>query len=207
MARPFLDERGKEALRGAVRAVEERSAAEVVILVRDRSGPYLHASLLSGAIAGYLTLWFQLFSPWEYSLLAIQIAPAVIGALIGWLTTALPHVQRWLTPKGVRESYVRTAARAAFHDGGIADTRGRTGVLVYISRLEREAEVIADRGVRDAVDGPAWDRAALAIRSAASARDPDAAAVAAAIAGLGDLLQPVLPRGADDVNELPDEMA
>ena len=64
MARAFLDDRGKEALRGAVRAVEERSAAEVVILVRERSGPYLHASLLSGAIAAYLTLWFQLFSPW-----------------------------------------------------------------------------------------------------------------------------------------------
>ena len=57
-----------------MRAVEERSAAEVVILVRERSGPYLHASVLAGAIAAYLTLWFQLFSPFDYSLLLIQIA-------------------------------------------------------------------------------------------------------------------------------------
>lgn len=190
-----------------MRAVEERSAAEVVILVRERSGPYLHASLASGAIAGYVTLWFQLFSPWEYSLLAIQIAPAVVGTVVALMTTRLPEVQRRLTPTSLRESYVHTAARAAFHDQGIADTRGRTGILVYISRLERRAEVLADRGVRDAVDDAAWDRATQAIRSAAGVRDPDAAAVATAIAGLGDLLQPVLPRGADDVNELPDEVA
>lgn len=207
MARAFLDDRGKEALRGAVRAVEERSAAEVVILVRERSGPYLHASLLSGAIAAYLTLWFQLFSPWEYSLLLIQLAPAAVGTAIGMLTSVLPDLQRLLTPRHIREGYVRTKARAAFHDQGIADTRGRTGILVYVSRLEREAEVLADRGVRDAVDAQAWERAASLIRASAGRRMPDAAALAIAIASLGDLLQPVLPRSADDVNELADDIA
>jgi putative membrane protein len=207
LARAFLDDRGKEALRGAVRAVEERSAAEVVILVRERSGPYLHASLLSGAIAAYLTLWFQLFSPWEYSLLLIQLAPAAVGTAIGMLTSVLPDLQRLLTPRHIREGYVRTKARAAFHDQGIADTRGRTGILVYVSRLEREAEVLADRGVRDAVDAQAWERAASLIRASAGRRMPDAAALAIAIASLGDLLQPVLPRSADDLNELADDIA
>jgi len=207
LARAFLDDRGKEALRGAVRAVEERSAAEVVILVRERSGPYLHASLLSGAIAAYLTLWFQLFSPWEYSLLLIQLAPAAVGTAIGMLTSVLPDLQRLLTPRHIREGYVRTKARAAFHDQGIADTRGRTGILVYVSRLEREAEVLADRGVRDAVDAQAWERAASLIRASAGRRMPDAAALAIAIASLGDLLQPVLPRSADDINELADDIA
>ena len=188
-------------------AVEERSAAEVVILVRGRSGPYLHACLVSGIVAGYVTLWFQLFSPWEFSLLAIQVAPAVVGAAVGLMTTLFPGLQRRLTPASMREGYVHAAARAAFHDNGIGDTRGRTGILVYISRLEREAAVLADRGVCDAVDGESWDRATLAIRSAARNRNPDAAAVAAAIAGLGDLLQTVLPRDADDVNELPDVVA
>jgi putative membrane protein len=189
-----------------VRAVEERSAAEVVILVRERSGPYLHASVLAGAIAAYLTLWFQLFSPFDYSLLLIQIAPALVGVAMGLATTVLPDLQRWLTPPSMRKRYLQTAARAAFHDNGIGDTRGRTGILVYISRLERDTEVLADRGVRDAVDVEAWDRAIQAIRSSARVRDPDAAAVASAIAALGDLLQPVLPRREHDVNELPDEI-
>jgi putative membrane protein len=189
-----------------VRTVEERSAAEVVILVRERSGPYLHASVLAGAIAAYLTLWFQLFSPFDYSLLLIQIAPALVGVAMGLATTVIPDLQRWLTPPRMRERYVQTAARAAFHDNGIGETRGRTGILVYISRLERDTEVLADRGVRDAVDVEAWERTIQAIRSSARVRDPDAAAVASAIAALGDVLQPVLPRSEHDVNELPDEI-
>ena len=203
----FLDAQGRQALSDAVRAVEARSAAEVVVLVRERSGPYLHASVLAGAIAAYVALWFQLFSPWEYSLLLIQLAPAVAGTAIGLLTSVLPDLQRLLTPGHIRESYVRTKARAAFHDHGVADTRGRTGILVYVSRLEREAEVLADRGVRDAVEAQAWEEAARAIRSAAGRRRPDAAALAITIASLGDLLQPVLPRQAGDVNELADEPA
>jgi putative membrane protein len=205
--RTFLDEPGRQALSAAVRAVEERSAAEVVVIVRERSGPYLHASLLAGAIAAYVTLWFQLFSPWEYSLLLIQVAPAVLGIAVGALTSWLPAVQRALTPRHIREEYVRTAARAAFHDRGLADTRGRTGILVYVSRLERSAEILADTGVRAAVDGAAWTRATEAIRSAAGFREPDATTVAAAIAALADVLAPVLPRGADDINELSDEVA
>jgi len=207
MPRTFLDVQGRQALLGAVRAVEERSAAEVVVLVRARSGPYLHASILAGAIAAYVTLWFQLFSPWEYSLLLIQVAPAVVGIAVGALTSRRPDVQRRLTPRPIREDYVRTAARAAFHDSGVADTRGRTGILVYVSRLERGAEVVADRGVREAVDGAAWTRAAEVIRSSVDVREPDAAVVAAAIASLGDVLAPVLPRATDDLNELPDEVA
>lgn len=78
MARPFLDDRGKETLRGAARAVEERSAAEVVILVRERSGPYLHASLLAGAIAGYFTL-----DP--------AVVASAIAALGGLLQPVLPR--------------------------------------------------------------------------------------------------------------------
>jgi putative membrane protein len=205
--RSFLDGQGRQALRDAVRAVEGRSAAEVVVLVRERSGPFLHASLAAGIAAGWFALWFQLFSPWEYSLVAIQITPAVVGAAAGVLITRLPELQRLLTPRQILERYVQTAARAAFHDNGIGETRGRTGILVYISRLERGTEVLADRGVRDAVDAEAWTRAARAIRSAAAFREPDALAVAAAIASLGDLLQPALPRDADDVNELPDEVA
>ena len=203
----FLDAQGRQALSDAVRAVEARSAAEVVVLVRERSGPYLHASVLAGAIAAYVALWFQLFSPWEYSLLLIQIAPAVVGTAMGALVSRLPNVQRSLTPRRIREAYVGTAARAAFHDGGIADTRGRTGIHVYVSRLERSAEVVVDRGVREAVDGPVWTRATEAIRSAVRVGQPDAAVVAAAIASLGDVLAPVLPRAADDINELSDEVA
>lgn len=78
-----IDEAGRSAILQAVARVEARTAAEVVVVVRERSGLYVHADLVVGIAAGYVTLWFQLFSPWEFSLVAIQAAPAGVGVLAG----------------------------------------------------------------------------------------------------------------------------
>jgi putative membrane protein len=205
MSRRFLDDAGKAALLDAVRTLEARSAAEVVVAVRDRSGWFLHANLLAGLAAAYVTLWFQLFSPWEFTLVSIQVAPAVVGLLVGLSASVLPDLQRWLTPAGVRRRFVETAARAAFQEKGVGLTRGRTGVLVYLSLLERAAAVVADQGVAETVAKDAWSQRVAAVDSAL-ARGGDATAVAAAMAGLGDVLAAALPRTQDDVNELADEV-
>jgi putative membrane protein len=204
MARPFLTDAAKAALLDAVRAVEARSAAEVVVAVRERSGSYLHADLVAGIVAANLVLFYQLFSPWEFSLPLIQVAPTGVGLLVGLATSITPWARRALTPRRTREAMVRTAARATFVDKGVAGTRERTGILVYVAVLERTVEVVADVGVTRAVPADRW--AAATARVSQSARHGDGAAVAAAVAGLTDVLAAALPRSADDVNELADEV-
>ena len=204
MARPFLTDAAKAALLDAVRAVEARSAAEVVVAVRERSGSYLHADLVAGIVAANLVLFYQLFSPWEFSLPLIQVAPTGVGLLVGLATSITPWARRALTPRRTREAMVRTAARATFVDKGVAGTRARTGILIYVGVLERTAEVVADVGVTRAVPADRW--AAATARVSQSARHGDGADVAAAVAGLTDVLAAALPRSADDVNELADEV-
>jgi putative membrane protein len=203
MARPFLTDQAKAALLAAVRDVEARSAAEVVIAVRERSGFYLHADLIAGVVAANLVLFYQLFSPWEFSLPLIQVAPTAVGVLVGLVTSITPWARRALTPRRIREAMVRTAARATFVEKGVASTTGRSGVLVYVSVLERTAEVVADVGVVRAVPADRW--AASAARVAEAAGREDAAAIAGAILAMGEILATALPRAADDVNELADE--
>jgi putative membrane protein len=204
MARPFLDEGTKAELLAAVRAVEARSAAEVVVAVRERSGSYLQADLIAGIVAANLVLFYQLFSPWEFSLPMIQVAPTAIGVLVGLATSITPRARRALTPPRTREAIVGTAARATFVEKGVAGTRDRTGILVYVAVLERTAEVVADIGVTRAVPADRWAAAAARVKEAA--RDGDALAVAAAVVALGEVLGPALPRTTDDVNELADEV-
>ena len=204
MARPFLTDAAKAALLDAVRAVEARSAAEVVVAVRERSGSYLHADLVAGIVAANLVLFYQLFSPWEFSLPVIQVAPTGVGLLVGLATSITPWARCALTPRRTREAMVRTAARATFVDKGVAGTRARTGILIYVGVLERTAEVVADVGVTRAVPADRW--AAATARVSQSARHGDGADVAAAVAGLTDVLAAALPRSADDVNELADEV-
>ena len=97
------------------------------------------------------------------------------------------------------------AARAAFVARGVADTRGRTGVLCYVAVAERRAVLLADLGVRQAIPTAAWSNATQSIL-AAVARGGHAVDVAPLLVALGELCSEHLPRQHDDENELSDEV-
>lgn len=205
MSKDFLTEDAKEALTGAIRSIEARSCAEVVIAVRAKSAAYLHADLISGIIAGLGALAYTLWGPQAFSLFSIFLDPILVGGLVGALTSQLPYTRRWFTPTKIREGWVKRAARAAFYEKGVRGTSQRIGLLVYISLLERHAAVIVDSGVDAAVDPEAWAGAVAAIDAAVD-RGANGVEVAPLIEKLGDILEPCLPVSEDDVNELPDEV-
>ncbi len=205
MAR-FLDEQAKTALGAAVRSIEARSSAEVVVAVRARSADYRQADVAAGALVAYAALGFMLFSPWPFELEWIFVDPLLAGVAGALLASPFPGVRRAFTSAAARRRAVESAARASFLEKHIGETGERTGLLVYVSLLERAAYVVADRSVRDAVDAKAWSAAVAAIDTAV-ARGATGEAVAACIAALGDILGRALPRRAGDVNELPDEVS
>ena len=88
---------------------------------------------------------------------------------------------------------------------GVADTRGRTGVLLYVGVSERRAVVLADLGVRRAAPAEPWARATAAIDQAVARGEP-ASALPPLILALADLCSACLPRQDDDENELSDEV-
>jgi len=206
MSKAFLTDEAKEALTGAIRAIEARSCAEVVIAVRAKSAAYLHADLISGILAGLATLAYTLWSAHGFSLVSILLDPIGVGVLFGLLTSQLPYTRRWFTPTGIRQRWVRRAAKAVFYEKGIRATSQRIGILVYISLLERHATVVTDSSIDDAVDADAWTKGVGVIDRAVD-QGVDGVAVAALIEQLGDILEPCLPVSEDDVNELPDEVS
>ncbi len=205
VAKPFLTETAKKALIEAVRAVEAGSRAEVVVVVRPRSVPYRDASLLGALLAVFGTLAFLLFSPWEFALFWFLVDPALAGLLVGLAVHRSHALVRLFTSTAARRTAVRDAARVTFLDRDVTATRERTGLLLYISLLERRAELVLDRGVIDAVAGAEWRRAEAALVAAVGS-GADGEWVAGQLRGLGELLAEALPARADDVNELPDEV-
>lgn len=190
-------------LREAVRAVEAKSRAEIVLAVRPRSDSYNRGPLLFGVVVAWAVLGFELFSAYEFPLDAIFLEPAMIGACAAFLAASLPASTRILTSAKKRRESVERAARATFQERGVGLTRERTGVLLYLSLLERDAVVVADKGVTDVVPPDVWTP--LLTRVAASARSArDAAGLARAVLLLAEPLAAELPARADDVDELPD---
>ena len=205
MARPFLNDEAKRALTGAVEAVEAGSSAELVVAVRDHSGSYLHAALLAGVLAAVATLVVLLFSPWPFDLVWFVVDPLLVGLLAGFLTSRSPVLCRLLTSETERRRRVETAARALFVEKRVHGTAGRTGLLLYISILEREAELVVDLGVETLAGTEAWRRAVDDVREAVR-RGEDGIAVAGKVHGLAAVLSPVLARQAGDIDELANEV-
>jgi len=205
VARPFLTETAKTALLGAVRDVESASRAEVVIVVRPASARYRDAALTGALLGVFATLAFMLYSPWAFSLAWFLVDPALAGLVAGLAVHHSPFLVRRLTAAASRQEAVHRAALATLVDRGVTATRERTGLLLYVSLLERRAEVVADRGILAAVEPTTWARQVAAL-VAAVAQGADGVAVARHLRGLGESLAQALPVGQDDVNELPDEV-
>jgi putative membrane protein len=205
MARPFLNDESKAALSAAVREVESTCSAELVVGVRPRSGSYLHADLIAGAAVALIALAVLLYSRWEFGLIWFLVDPVLAGLLGGFLASRVPALRRALTRRTARRLRAETAARSLFVERRVHGTMGRTGILLYISVLEREAVFVVDVGVEPLAATAAWRKEAGEIEEAVR-QGADGAEVARRLHGLQALLSPALARSAEDVDELPNEV-
>jgi putative membrane protein len=202
----LLHDEARRAVGATVRAIETRTAAEVVVTVRARSAAYPLADLAWGTVVAFAALAFYVYFPITFA--DDTAPPAIALCFVGGvlLSRALDALQRLFVSKRAMREAVRLAARAAFVDQAIGSTRARSGVLVFVSLYERAVEVLPDVGVDVGRMGESWPRA-LADLEASVRRHADPAAFERALAALGDVLAASMPITSDDVNELPDEVA
>jgi putative membrane protein len=201
----YLTPEAKQALTAAAHEVEGVSSAEIVVSMRPSSTSLLMAATLAGAVAGVLGLAFLLFSPWPFTNEAILLDTVLFGLGGALAVRAFVGLRRLCTPPSFADHAVRQAAQAEFLARGMMETRERTGVLVFVSQLERRAAVVADRGVLAHVEPQAWQHACRAIEARVRAGE-DGVALASRIRELAPLLAAALPRRADDIDELADEL-
>jgi putative membrane protein len=199
----FFQPESRARVTRTIQEIEGQTSAEIVVAARRTSGSYRDVGYLAGFALAVATLAFLLFHPAPFSLMAMPIDATVafvVGVVVGGTSNTL---RRWLTPTKTLAQRCREAARSRFFDLGVGKTSGRTGILVYASALERHVEIVPDVGVATTTDE--W-RAAASNLERSLARGVDIDAFVTALAALGPALAGPMPRKADDVNELPDEV-
>jgi putative membrane protein len=201
------------AIAAAVRDVESRSPGEIVPYAADRSDAYPEAAwttatlgallgglaaaaadgLLGGALEQPAALWLA--------------GPPIIGAALGYLLgAAWPALRIHLVHADTVEHRVRQRALAAFVEQEVFRTEARTGILLFLSLLERRVVILADTGISARVPQREWD-AIVAGVVAGMRRGQPGPALAEAIRRCGDVLATHdLQRRPDDRDELPDEL-
>lgn len=193
----------KEEVEKAVKDVEKRTTGEIAVMVVDRSSHYREADALGGTFLASLIsfvvtgLYFH-FSLWAYIPLSF-----LLFFFCRELFKRIPVLKVSLVGRRRREAAVRDRALRAFYEKGLYKTRHNTGVLFFISILERKVWVLADKGIHGRIHQTLWD--GLARKVSAGVKEGRAcSALLEAIAEAGDVLAEHYPAGSGDTDELPD---
>jgi putative membrane protein len=202
VGRTKFDKTAGEALAQTVRDIESDTDAEIVIVVRGRSGSYRHADYLCGAIVALAGLVFVLFSPFEFHTYWVPIDVVLLFIGGAFVSSRTDTVRRALTAKKFRANAARTGAAAMFYEAGIANTSAENGLLIYLSLLERRLEVIADRGILKAVPALKWNNLVFELKRVG--RKPEPEKLIKAVRDLGGILAEHMPATGENPNELPD---
>ncbi|MHA1134274.1 MAG: TPM domain-containing protein [Alphaproteobacteria bacterium] len=139
----------------AISRAERTTSGEIVVVVARASSGYFFFALMCVALAALaVPLPLIHFTKWpiEYVYL-LQLAVFGLGVLIA----------RWerfrvaIAPRGLKQARAHLRAVEQFLAQNLHTTKGRTGVLIYVSDAERYAEVIADDGIYKKVSPEIWD--------------------------------------------------
>jgi len=218
-----FSEEDKALVAAAVAEVERISDGEIVTIVAPRSDAYhdvgLHYAVLAmllvpvlGAVVpqGWIDWGVGLAFGWNAEIgfrtlmLLLFVKMTLLFLIVRYALAWMP-LRMALTPGRTKSRRVRRHAVELFRAACELKTRGRTGVLLYLSLAERRAEIVADRAIAEKVAPEAWGEAMAALVDEVRAGRPGPG-MAIAVEKIGAVLAPILPPTLDNPDELPNRL-
>ncbi len=204
-AATFFTDKEKEQIKEVTATVESRTIGEIAVMVVDESSQYHEAEILGGTILGSLvaliaTILFFHESIWWYVPLSFLLFfPA-------WFFFKKSHALKiYCIGNKRKEKAVKERALRAFYEKGLYKTKQNTGVLFFISILERKVWVLADKGIHEKIKQDTLNKFARHV--AQGIREGHACdTLIEAIREAGELLAQYYPIQPGDINELSDEI-
>jgi putative membrane protein len=207
----------------AVAKAERESDGEIVTIVAGRSDAYHDVALHYAVLAMLLVPAAMAFVPqrcidwaarmalgWNAEFtrdmaLLYLFALLALAFLMVRLILAWQPLRMALTPGRTKSRRVHRRAIELFRTGCELKTRGRTGVLLYLSLAEHRAEIVADKAIADQVTAEVWGEAMADLVDEVKAGRPGAG-MAMAVEKIGAVLAGILPPTLDNPNELADRL-
>ena len=201
----FFTEEEKKRIEETIHDVESRTIGEVAVMVVDSSDQYIEAEVMGGVLKGSLlslivTISYLHSSIWSYiSLSFLSFFPCrFIFKKMPILKTAFTGIKR-------KEDTVRLRAVRAFYEKGLYKTKKNTGVLFFLSLLEKKVWVLADKGIYEKIEQETLNKfARIVSQGIKDGRACDA--LCESMKEAGELLSRYFPITPDDIDELPDEV-
>lgn len=188
----------------AIALAETKTRAEIVVVIAHSSSTYADYWFGLSALMALATplplIWFTQLSAQRIYLAELAMFTAALAAF-AWTPLRIA-----LAPKVERRRRAARAANDEFVIRSVSRTRGRTGVLIYVSAAERCALVLPDVAIAERAAAGTWTKAIDVLCEAARRGDLIEGCVKA-VAACGEALEADFPRRPDDpFDEMPNEI-
>lgn len=212
-----LSEQDFAEIKEVVKKAESKTSGEIALAFTAESAKYSFWEL-KGAIY-FAAIVFALLLPFASKILHLYEArfwsqpvwflPLIYGMtclvalFLGFACANIPVIDRIVIPANVKKHTVTNRAFRHFAQSGIYNTKEHSGILIFVSYMERQVRILADSGISAKISQDLWNIIADDLASGIKAGKTKEGFIAA-VEKCGELLQEHFPCGEENPNELPD---
>ena len=169
-----LSESDYKDIEEAVKKAEAGTKGEIALAITPQSETYAFWELAIAVFTSFMLLcslfplanqvysWmnrvFWLPKPWH--LIAFYTAICLVEIIVFYLLYNIPWFDSLIIPERIKEKAVTNRAMRYFTESGVYCTKDHTGILIFISYLEHEVRIIADKGLKDKIPDDLWEQIA-----------------------------------------------
>ncbi len=207
-ARSLIKEGDPLKVSAAVAKVETQTSGEIVPIIVRRSStighvPFLLTLILLVAILVFEVPQMPIFA--RYNLSWILFFVALFCFLVSIPLSKFIWVQRMLVSQADQKFQVEERALLEFYQTGIVNTKARTGILLFLSVMERKAVVLADEAISQKLPPETWNEICQIMVDGVRKGDT-ATGLVKAIEACGQVLAQHFPAQELNPNELKDHL-
>lgn len=144
----------------AVQRAEEQSNGEIVPVIVKRSSSIGHIPLTLTLLILLLLVTVEIpygdmlwVKPWVYAWPLL----VVVIYYFSYLLAKLNWIQKILVPERDEVDQVHQRAHLEFYLNRVNKTKSHTGILIFVSVMEKKAVILADQGISSKLPPETWD--------------------------------------------------
>ena len=203
-----LNEKDLLRIRSSVMQAEKKTSGEIVPMVVRSSSSFGHVGLVLFLIG--LVFFWTLATQVAHEVPTLpfwilEMSAVVLSMLLAWAFQSTDFAKYYLTSPHDQALSVMHRAQLEFYQSNIKASHRQTGVLIFVSLLERRAVILADETVSLKVPEQEWTNA-INLLLKETKQGELARGICDAIALVGQRLSESLPMHIGDRDELSNDL-
>ncbi len=164
----YLSKEDLQKIEDTISRVEESTSGEIVPVIVKKSSRVGHIPMTLTLMLTLAVVIAELpYSDWLWVSPWIWLWPVLIVILfaVSHFLAKIPWVQKVMIPERDEVEQVHQRAQLEFYSNKIHRTEEGTGVLIFVSVMEKKAIILADEGIAKKMPPETWEKVLAPFRT------------------------------------------